>query len=269
MRKIAAIILFFASISWVLGQEVKRTVVTGKIQAMGNEDVEGIALFDISSQQGTVTDSQGYFELEMAPNDKVYIAALQFQPFTIVIDEGIIDSKSLTISLNPAINELDEVVVSPYSLTGNLRVDVSTIPIEKPKLEVGDSKAGRPLGYDIGQDGQTHIYTNAAEYALNNQGMQNGLNVKNILLELAGLFSNVDSPSNQRLENLPEALRQRFNENYLAVNLGILPEHMGEFIYFVGDNGLDPELLAAENELRLAEHLFEQSQRYKKQIQAE
>lgn len=132
MAKKLLLLLFVISSSAIFAQEIDRTKVAGKISVPNGDDAEGINVYNISSQKGTVTNADGTFEIEVAENDRVQITALQYQSFTVVIDKGIVEQKRINIFMNPAINQLDEVVVRPYDLSGNINVDVKRIKTEKP-----------------------------------------------------------------------------------------------------------------------------------------
>src|SRR5690606_21585672 len=112
----------------LIAQDIDRVIVEGKIHVPKDEDAEGISVYNISSQQGTVTDAEGAFEIAIAENDRLQIFALQYKTFTVVMDEGVIKQQKLNIFVNPAITQLDEVVIRPYDLSGNVRADVEKIP---------------------------------------------------------------------------------------------------------------------------------------------
>lgn len=79
-------------------------MVQGEIIVPKGDDREQISVYNVSSQKGTVTDVDGRFELAVATNDRVLISALQFQSFTVVVDEGVINAKVMRVYMNPAIN---------------------------------------------------------------------------------------------------------------------------------------------------------------------
>lgn len=273
MKGFVFIAMFFALQLHLHSQEVVRELVAGTIHTVSGDDVEGITLYNTSSQKGTITDANGHFELELAANDRIYVTALQFQPFTVIVDRGVIDSKTLNIYLNPSITQLDEVIVRPYDLTGNVRVDVKEIPTLGVGPGMDLSYEALEFGYGFKDDSQTQIISNAAEEALNTQGLQNGANILGIVGGLVGLLLNKKERESARPKmdrnEIHTALRQRFSDHYITTTFHIPEQHIGEFIYFVEDNGLDTNLFNSENELRLVEHLFEQSRLYKQQRQTE
>ena len=63
------IILCFA-VSSAFSQEINRIEVFGKI-VVDSVDVEGVTVYNTSSNKGTVTDLEGKFSIEVALNDIV------------------------------------------------------------------------------------------------------------------------------------------------------------------------------------------------------
>src|SRR5690606_7599586 len=108
---------------------VTRVNVAGNIEIPEGDDPQGISIFNLNSGRGTVSNASGQFNIGVALNDSISVTSLQFQPFTIVVDKGIIDTRQLNIRLNEVLNLLPEVVVRPYDLTGNITVDLNRLPV--------------------------------------------------------------------------------------------------------------------------------------------
>ena len=69
------LLLFLLLITSGLGisQEITRFEISGKITASKGEDVEGINIYNKSSQKGTITSETGEFQIKVAENDRVFI----------------------------------------------------------------------------------------------------------------------------------------------------------------------------------------------------
>lgn len=277
MTKQLLIIFFFAFSITVFSQEIERIKISGKISAPKGDDVEGINIYNKSSQKGTITSAIGEFEISVAENDRVFISAMQFQRFTVIIDEGIINAKSMHIMLNQVVNQLDEVLVRPYDLSGNIEADVKRINISSVNNEWDLSYETLEFEYEFSADAQTSIKKNKAEEAYHNGQEQYGGN----LIGLAGLLVSAFVPINKsknksktrskrevisEVDMVTNAVQHRFGVAYITENFDIPEEKVNEFIYFVEDNGIDKELLRPENELLLIDFLSEQSGAFLKQI---
>ncbi len=268
MAKKLLLLLFIISSSAIFAQEIERTKVFGKISVPSGDDAEGINVYNVSSQKGTVTNADGSFEIEIAENDRVQISALQYQSFTVVIDKGIVEQKRINIFMNPAINQLDEVVVRPYDLSGNINVDVKKIPTYIVNKDWDLSYENLEYGYQFEPDDKTKISGNAAEEALHGNNLTNGVNILGILAGAVSLLlpkNDKKSPA-QKIENdntINNNLQQRFSRNYIASTFDIPEEKAVDFLFFAQENGMEQRLLKQENEMELMEFLMQQSKEYK------
>ncbi len=270
-KQLLLFFIFIISFSG-LSQEIDRITISGKITASKGEDVEGINIYNKSSQKGTVTNVSGEFIIKVAENDRVFISAMQFQNFTIIIDQGIVDEKKMHIMLNPVINQLDEVLIRPYDLSGNIIADVKRINVTGVDKQYDTSYETTEFGYEFSADAQTSIKKNKAEEAYHNGQEQYGGD----LIGLGALLVSAFLPKNKnkkptKKEQISEedmvtnAVQKRFGINYISNTFNIPEDKVNEFIYFVEENGIDKKLLLPENELLLIEYLDEQSKAYLKQ----
>jgi CarboxypepD_reg-like domain len=252
---------------------VERVAIQGEIIVPKGDEREGINIYNVSSQKGTVTDAEGKFSLEVAANDRVLITAIQFQSFTVIVDEGVVGKKMMRVFMNPAINQLDEVVVSPYDLSGNINVDVKRMKVyNSPNYDLSYETLN--YDYEFTQDRQSSIEGNAAEDALNSEGMQNGLN----FISIFGVLAKAIFPAKERKNSTQSlnngqviftALQQRYSQQYYAETFGIPIEKVDDYIYFASENAITPHLLKSKNEIELLQVLFEQSILYKARLKDE
>ena len=268
MAKKLLLLLLIISSSQIFAQNIERTKISGKIHVPKGDDSEGINVYNVSSQKGTITKADGTFEIEIAENDRVQITALQYQSFTVVIDKGIVEQRKMNIFMNPAINQLDEVMVRPYDLSGNINVDVKKIPTYNVTKDWDLSYENMEYGYTFVPDDKTSISGNAAEEALHSASLKNGANVLAILGGVAQLLfpegkkiSIVEQQENQSL--LSNNIQQRFSKDFITANFGIPQEKAVDFLFYAQENGMDKNLLKPENEMQLMEFLFKKSAEYK------
>ncbi|MFK5982480.1 MAG: carboxypeptidase-like regulatory domain-containing protein [Flavobacteriaceae bacterium] len=278
MTKQLLIILFFIFSISAFSQEIERVKISGKITSSKGEDVEGINIYNKSSQKGTITSVTGEFEIMVAKNDRVLISAMQFQNFTIIIDEGIIESKMVNILMNPVINQLDEVLVSPYDLSGNIVADVKRINVTSVSNEFDLSYKTMEFEYEFSPDAQTSVKGNKAEEAFHNGQEQYGGNLIGLARLLVSAFVPINKskskPRTKReviseVDMVTNAVQHRFGVAYISENFDIPEEKVNEFIYFVEEKGIDRNLLKSENELLLIDFLDTQSKAFLKQINEE
>lgn len=269
IKKLLLILLVIAAPAGVFAQDIERVKVQGEIHVPKGEDAEGISVYNASSQKGTITDSDGSFEIEVAENDRLRIFALQYQPFTAVVDKGIVERKQLNIYVYQAVTELDEVVVRPYDLSGNIRADIEKIPTYYVDRDWDMSYATMEFGYGFVPDSQSSIKGIVAEKTLNPNYLQNGVDVIAIMGGVASLlFPKKEKMTKSRKvaesSSLSNNLQRRFSREFVVDNFGISKNKAFDFLYYVEDEGLDNRMLKLENELQLMEFLHEKSEAYKK-----
>lgn len=246
------LLLFIGS---VFGQTTVRTEISGVILAEGN-DVEGVAIFNTSSNKGVITNSNGVFSIEVAINDVLEITALQFKTTTIIITKEVVNTKQLKIYLSEQINQLDAVLLTS-GLSGNLNLDIK------------NTKERTVIAIDLGDINKMEFFDERAfdnkviEHALNsvmNKGMfYGGVN----FIALGKLLF---KPSRKKKMNYNDDLQAKslslsnvYDNPTISKTFNIPIEQVEAFIVFAEAQGLTNELLKKENELVLIEFLVNQS----------
>ena len=248
----------------LFSQDIERIIVSGKVTAPMGEDIEGITIYNVSSQKGTVTSPDGLFELKVAENDRISVTALQFSTFVVIVDEGVIESKKMGIYLNPVVNQLEEVIVRPYDLLGNITADVNKIKTANVVPQWDLSYESLEFDYEFSADQYTSVKGNKAEEAFFNGQRQATLN----FIGLAGLLfpkkkKRTFKELNEDKNYVARSLRQRFSNSYLSTIFEIEEEQANEFIYYVEENGMQSSWLKEENEIRLLDFMYHKSEAYK------
>lgn len=90
-------------------------------------DVEGVYVINKTLKESTITNKEGYFSIETSINDTLVFSAVQFELKSVIVISEMYDQESVLIRLDVKINKLDEIVVRPYNLSGNLSSDLKGI----------------------------------------------------------------------------------------------------------------------------------------------
>ena len=107
-------------------------------------DVAATHVLNITSDKASITDIDGFFSIVAKLNDTLVFSAIQFKRKTMVVTRSVLESKFLYVPLEDALNELDEVIVMPYNLTGDMTLDLDRMQIEPV---VTASTLGLPNAY--------------------------------------------------------------------------------------------------------------------------
>ena len=268
MKKLLLILSFLSVTTGLMGQDVERVEVQGKI-VVKNNDIEGVTVYNRSLEKGTITDFDGNFTIEAGLNDRIEISALQFKKFVVVVDEGVVEQKKMTIFLVEEVNKLPEVVVTPYDLSGNIIVDVNRVktlnlPFEAENFDIDTAPV------ELTPDNKTRVEN---EFVRGAKRDPEGFDVKNLIVTLLKpLFNNKNKKT--KLEKYKERvqdetqnqevldLRMMYTNAYLKSILGIPEDKVNEFIVYVEDNGLDNNLLQEGREMEFVDFLVQQSKTF-------
>lgn len=247
--------LFFLMFTAVLLAQ-ERTMIQGTISVPPGDDPTGITIFNETSKKGTVSTSGGNFSIAVAPGDRLVFSAVQFEDFTVIVGEEIIDSGVLNVRISEAINQLEEVVVSTTGLSGVIEIDVNRVPLGV--IELPESAAEiNPVKWEFKPD----PLTSPRNAAMDLEYLQHGIKFINI-------FKAIFSESQQEEANrkrIDEKIRELYDDEFFQKYLDIEYENINDFIFFAESNGLREILLQPEHELDLIAFLIEQSEKYKKQ----
>jgi len=267
MKKLVFLFLIILLSQFGFSQSQERIRISGTIEVPVGEDVQGISIFNINSEEGDISNSEGKFAISVTENDTLKVFSVQFQEFLVVIDKRVIESKILNIYVSELVNRLPEVIVSPYDLSGNLNVDAENLKVIKMPL---DMNVAVPSGtYDNVE--------NVVDFgkAPKNQAvgfsqtrLVNGINFVNLfkLLLISNKKNDISNPYSKSYKKIDVELRELYNDQFFKDNFNIDFENIPNFISYADRNGLDEEMLKKGNELDLIDFLMEQSKKYKKQL---
>ncbi|WP_299119605.1 carboxypeptidase-like regulatory domain-containing protein [uncultured Winogradskyella sp.] len=264
MKKIL-LALFSLFTLMAFSQEVTRISVNGRIIVPTN-DKEGVAVYNTSSNKGTATDKDGNFKIDVTVNDIIEFSALQFQDFSVTITEDVIKSKQLTVILVEEVNKLDEVVLLPFGLTGNLNADLENVRTYNVSLDYVYFGLDHIEDFEFSVDYKSEVENVAFnEY---NPTVGNMLNIVNLAGFVVSQVVDIDknkSLDEKGLKKTPfkEAL-DKYSINYIHSNFKIPLDQVEKFIDYVEVQGVDDELLKEDKEMQFLERITQLSESFLK-----
>ncbi len=259
MKMKLSILFIWLSISFSVAQITSRVMIQGKINAPIGDDVEGVVIYNLTTKKGTITNNKGGFKIRVGANDKVEVIAMQYQKFVVLVDKGVVNTKKLNIFLSESVNLLEEVIVTPYDLLGNVSIDVKKIGTSESGInEVAELTSTRinDTDYNWTADELSELENKV----FLEKGMINGLNFVNLFKVV---FENKDKSSRRTLADIDVRVRKMYNDEFFKTNLALEMDQINDFIFFAEENGLNISYLEEGNELNLIEFLVSQSKVYK------
>jgi hypothetical protein len=99
------------------------------VNAQTDFPLESVHVINLNQVIGTITDQNGKFTIEAAVNDTLYLSYLGFKSQKVRVTNDMFKIKDTKIALTELAYALEEVIVSPYQLTGYLEIDVKNLPV--------------------------------------------------------------------------------------------------------------------------------------------
>ncbi|WP_299128432.1 carboxypeptidase-like regulatory domain-containing protein [uncultured Winogradskyella sp.] len=266
MKHIITIVLFALTLT-TYSQDIERVQINGRI-AVTTQDKEGVAVYNTSSNKGTVTDKNGEFTIKVALNDLIQFSSLQFKDFDVKISEEIITSKKLTVILVEEVNKLDEVVILPFGLTGNLNADLENVRTYNVSLDDVYFGLDHLEDFEFSPDFKTKADNLA--FNENNPRVEHMLNVVNlaefVVRQVADIDKDypVDHNANSIQQTPFKQALDKYSMNYIHVNFNIPLKEVDNFIAYVERKGVDKKLLQKDKELQFLERITQLSRSFLK-----
>jgi len=128
VRKVAVcmLLVFLSSVFFAHAQQ--RKDLEGRVFSKDG-DVAGTHVMNITTQKGTITKADGFFSIPVHLNDTLVFSAVQYKRKTVPVNLAVLESIFLNVFLVEGEIKLDEVLVMPYNLTGDLFKDLDSLKI--------------------------------------------------------------------------------------------------------------------------------------------
>ncbi|NAY92473.1 hypothetical protein GTQ34_11130 [Muricauda sp. JGD-17] len=114
----------------VMGQDIQSKELRGQVIS-SDGDVIGVVVQNISSKRAVITDIDGIFSINAQLNDTLVFSAVQYRRKVLPVNQVLWNTNFFTVRLEEFVNELREVVVKPYDLSGDLNQDLDKLTLEK------------------------------------------------------------------------------------------------------------------------------------------
>tara|TARA_B100001063_G_scaffold130369_1_gene121822 strand:- start:6373 stop:7197 length:825 start_codon:yes stop_codon:yes gene_type:complete len=200
-----------------------------------NDEIEksGIVIINKTSGGSTITNNDGFFRIGVRLNDSLYIRSVQIKDYFMSVNENIINSDSLRIYLDQKVNELKNVTVTPYNLSGNLISDIKKI--DKNEI-INFDDVGIP-GFK-GEREEKIAYDNNAQVLLNVLLLPlMPLNIEGAYKQLSGYYKMLKMARGlEKRYNTIESIIQFYGINYFTERFRLKEEEIYEFVLGAAEN---------------------------------
>ena len=232
------ILFLFLSLQFAYNQD--RELIQGKV-IYRNINVVAANVINNTSQNTTITDDQGEFQIYAREGDEIIFSSVQYIIRTVRVTDEIIKNKRLTVQINERIQELDEVVITPDNTEKFL-----------------DLKEEEFKGFDYIADKSTRVQNNLTE----TRQLKNGVDFVNIFKLLKTI---IDSKSEEEKESLlaSEVIPYLFEDDFFTESLLLASSQIVDFLIYLDSRPNSVDILLEKNQFLLIDFLLNESIRYK------
>ncbi len=121
----------------------------GKIISINDKKpLQSAHIINLNSVKGTITNSQGQFEIPASVNDTIFISYIGFQSIKLKITNDLLKGNELEIAIHEKVVNIDEVTIKSHKLIGVLVVDAKNVPENSySRIHIN----GLPQAYEVGR----------------------------------------------------------------------------------------------------------------------
>ena len=201
MKKI--IIFITLSISTLTFSQQQIEIVKGNVQSETSKSIlQNVHVLNLTKVKGTITSSEGEFEIQAKVNDTLYFSYIGYKPLKVVVTNDLIRFDNNTIELTELAFALEEIIIKPYLLTGYLEIDVKNSPVNtSTRYRI----IGLPnLGYEAGRRSRSGISKVIGLGIIATKGIKAGIitDFNQATDSIALAIKDCEKQSNERISDL-------------------------------------------------------------------
>ncbi len=218
-------------------------------------DVAATHVLNTTTQRAGITDINGFFSIQVRVNDTLVFSAVQFKKKEIVITPSIFTSKNLIVPLDDALEQLDEVTVTPYNLSGDITKDIGILDTEPV---VTASTLGLPNAY-------VRVLTKAERELFEATSGRGFIPLNPILNGISGRTKMLKKRlERDKLYSRTERVREFYADSLYRTQLKIPENKTDDFFYFCEVDTTFQHVVDTHDLFQIWEYLEKRSLLYRK-----
>ncbi|MHA7055846.1 peptidase associated/transthyretin-like domain-containing protein [Aquimarina sp. M1] len=242
---------FFISLISFIGFSQKGDVLRGKII---NDSLtsKSINIINITKGIGAINDRAGFFQIMAATGDTIVFSSVQHDQKSHVVTKKDLKQANLSIRLAIKVNELEEVTISQYDLSGEIKEDVKNIKTYEDNLPMFNAKFLDSTPF-VHEKGAATIRNTTIDHRKN----ATAFNFIAAGRMIATLFEKKGNQKSKQVR-IPE-ISDFYNGNFLVKELKIPETQLYNFLDYLNQKVETRKVLKSGNELTILEYLISQS----------
>lgn len=211
----------------ITAQDFSKTL-EGKVYSKDG-DVAATHVLNTTTKKAAITDINGYFTIVVRLNDTLVFSAVQYERKEIVVHAAILESKFLSVPLEESNIALDEVIVMPYNLTGELDRDMKNMDVGQV---VSATSLGLPNAH-VKPLMQSERLLREASMGPFSIGMLTSIPFNPLINAISGRTKMLKKRVARDIKyNKSQHLRTQFADSLFVLQLKVPLEKIDDFLYF-------------------------------------
>ncbi|NER09284.1 CarboxypepD_reg-like domain-containing protein [Muriicola jejuensis] len=245
------------------GQSLFNTQLRGQIR-FENKGVPDVHIMNTSAGRATISDEEGFFSVEASPGDTLLFSAVQYQRKSLVISASVLESRFVYVNLEEFVNELDEVVVRPYNLSGDLIRDMQNM---KTDPVVTASTLGLPNA-NVKPMMQSERLLKEASIGPFQLGMITAIPFNPLINMITGRTKMLKKRvARDRKYLLTQEVRKYYPDSIFVSRMGIPADRIDDFMYYCEVDSTFDSIVSSEDHIAILNLLLIKSKAYKENNQ--
>jgi hypothetical protein len=251
--------------SLLSGQSYLNTLLEGQVLFEGR-GVPDVHIMNTSAGRATISDEDGRFSLTVTLGDTLLFSAVQYQRKRLEITVSILESRFVFVNLEEFVNQLDEVVVRPFNLSGDLVRDMQG-------MEVGPVVTAQTLGLpnaNVKPMMQSERLLKEASLGPFQIGMITAIPFNPLINLISGRTKMLKKRvARDRKYMLTEEVRRFYPDSIFVNRLGIPEDRIDDFMYYCEVDERFDSIVSTDDHIAILNLLLLKSKAYRENNQIE
>ena len=258
-NKLLIVFFLFSLVSFSQKERVK---ILRALVVSDSIPVERVTVTNITAETVVITDDLGQFTIFAKEDDVIMITGVAFETKQIIVKSSDFEEMILKIHITEKVNQLDEVKIGPYKLSGDLVYDAKRIKV-KPAFKV----ELEPIDW-------SNVEITGVKPRAENMFMPPTSNVASVdLIKVGKLIADLFGSSSKKiyvenkvdLEEFQTEIKKRFSDDFFEKTLKIAKTDKLLFIDFCFSEEInEKQLFEISNSLSLMEFMIAKSEAFRK-----
>jgi hypothetical protein len=212
-----------------------------------------------TTNRATITDIDGFFSIQANLNDTLLFSAVQYKKKELVVTAEVLAQKTLSVLLEESMTVLDEVIVTPYNLSGDIAKDLQVIRTEPV---VTAQTVGLPNAYvRVPSKAERELFAATANPFMSFDPLINAITGRTKMLK--------KRLERDKLYSRTERVREFYPDSIFRIDLKIPENKIDDLLYFCEIDTAFQTIVDSHDRLKIWDFIRRKSVLYRKNNELE